>query len=258
MSGYPLPMMYYPDAVGPDWDISSANFDGLTSSAIMPTLEGVFFDEVAEIVYSSGASGADGLLRTGVLSDPEDISTYSQTGTTTVVGTSIQGMTRWGGFTYYCDNTNNTIVKSDGTTLSVGAQDGTPQGVAISPDGTMLFMVGSSTDAIYLYNLVTPGVFAGGSYSGLSFSVAGQTTALQSIFLNPNGRQIFVGEFERIYQYHMPVWDFANLAYSGIQSPDLGTSCTGFYIFDNGLRMYSAEDGFGADGVINQYTLTLL
>ena len=64
-------------------------------------------------------------------------------------------------------------VKYSGNFFSVFSQDDSPQGIVFNDDGTKIFVVGDSSNAIYEYDLTIPYSLAAGNvtYSNDSFSV---------------------------------------------------------------------------------------
>jgi len=89
-------------------------------------------------------------------------------------------------------------------TLSVAAQDTSPQGVAFNSDGTKMFMAGNSADAIYEYQLATAFDISTASYIG-TFSTAAQDAQTTGVTFKPDGTKMFVvgGTAFKISEYHL-------------------------------------------------------
>jgi sugar lactone lactonase YvrE len=96
--------------------------------------------------------------------------------------------------------------------MQVLYQEGNPCGLAISSDGTKVFIVGTDNDTIYQYNLSTAYDVSTGSYSGLSFSVAAQDGTPRGITFSPDGIYMYiVGQSNRsVYQYKTEQLGFIN------------------------------------------------
>lgn len=75
--------------------------------------------------------------------------------------------------------------------FSVAAQDNSPQGIAFNNDGTKMFVVGQTGDAVYEYILLTGYDVSSASYSQ-SFSVTAQDTNPREIAFNNDGTKMFV------------------------------------------------------------------
>jgi DNA-binding beta-propeller fold protein YncE len=75
--------------------------------------------------------------------------------------------------------------------FSVLGQDTYPTGIAFNSDGTKMFFVGSTGDAVYAYNLSTGFDVSTAVYSK-TFSVSGQDSEPQDVAFNPAGTKMFI------------------------------------------------------------------
>ena len=84
----------------------------------------------------------------------------------------------------------------------VASQDISPRGLAFSADGTRMFVVGSSNDAVYGYTLTIAFDVSTATFVD-SFSVASQDTFPADLALSADGTRIFVlgGDGENVHQY---------------------------------------------------------
>lgn len=64
--------------------------------------------------------------------------------------------------------------------------------VEFSNDGLKLFVLGSSTDALYEYNLSEAFTITSASYSGISLNVGGQDTSPQGFVFNQDGSKLYM------------------------------------------------------------------
>ena len=90
------------------------------------------------------------------------------------------------------DNAFNISVASyDSVSFSTSSQDTGQRGLAFSSDGTKMFVVGLSNDAVYEYTLSTAFDVSTATYVD-SFSVASEETVPSDIAFNTNGTKMFV------------------------------------------------------------------
>jgi glutamine cyclotransferase len=75
--------------------------------------------------------------------------------------------------------------------FSVASQETNPQGIAFSTDGTKMFIVGSTGDAVNEYDLSTGFDVSTASFVD-SFSVAAQESFPEDIAFNTNGTKMFI------------------------------------------------------------------
>ena len=87
--------------------------------------------------------------------------------------------------------------------FSVGSQDDTPTGIAFSPDGTKMFVVGDGRDSVFGYALSDPFDVTGNITHTGSFSVGSQDDTPTGIALSPDGTKMFVvgGNNDSVFGY---------------------------------------------------------
>ena len=143
---------------------NNTSFIGITSEAISNTATGavnvyggINTAQTGLTIASDYYVQTDGSLAAGVTSIPYDISsaTYTQN-------------------------------------FSVSSQDTSPQGLAFSPDGTKMFMVGYADDKVFQYALSTAFDISTASYSSIYFSVSGQETIPRGLAFSVDGVKMFV------------------------------------------------------------------
>jgi sugar lactone lactonase YvrE len=151
----------------------------------------------------------------------------------------------------------NAFPLSKTLSFSVLAQDGASTGVAFSPDGLSMYIVGTGTDTVYQYTLSTAWDITTASYASKSFSVVSQETGPQDLFFKPDGLTMYVlgNASDAVYQYTLSTaWDISTASYASksfsVASQDGGS--TGLFFKPDGLAMYIV--GTGSDTVY-QYTL---
>ncbi len=96
-------------------------------------------------------------------------------------------------------------VSYSGSFFSVSGLDTAPTSMTFSPDGSKVFLSGSTNDKVYQINLATPYAIATASSSGNFVSVSAQETNPQGVRLNPDGTRMFVfgTASDAIHQYSL-------------------------------------------------------
>jgi hypothetical protein len=131
------------------WDVGTATYQKVFSVASQEnTPSGVFFSASGNQMYVLGESGQD--INQYVLSTAWDVGTASYQ-----------------------------------KVFSVASQETLPKGLFFSPDGRQLYVVGTTGDDVNQYTLSTPWDIGTALYYR-SFSVSGQDTAPQGLFIIPN------------------------------------------------------------------------
>lgn len=115
--------------------------------------------------------------------------------------------------------------KNDLSTISyvglfhIGTQEITPTDLYLSQDGTKLFIVGSSSDAVHKYTLSTPFTVSTAVFSQ-TFSVSSQETGSQGLHFSPNGIYMYVmgTSGDDVNQYTLgTAWDLSTASYTRVK-----------------------------------------
>jgi len=139
--------------------------------------------------------------------------------------------------------------------FSVAAQDNTPAGISFKDDGTKMYIVGSTNDTVYEYNLSTAWNISTASYLQ-SFSVAAQDTNPGGLFFKTDGTKMYiVGVVNRIvYEYNLSTaWNISTASYLQSFSVAAQAGPQGISFKDDGTKMYIV--GAGSDNVY-EYNLS--
>ena len=142
----------------------------------------------------------------------------------------------------------------DSVSFSVASQDTTPRDFALSSDGTKMYMVGDSSNAVFEYNLSTAFDLSTASYNSVSFSVATQDTGPLAIAFSYDGTKMYISGYggNSLYQYTLSTaWDLSTAAYASITYAS-GASLSILFKPD-GTKMYLLGNG---TGIVTQYSLS--
>ncbi|MEM8971089.1 MAG: cadherin-like domain-containing protein [Pseudomonadota bacterium] len=141
--------------------------------------------------------------------------------------------------------------------FSVASQDQSPTGVTFSPDGSQMFVVGATSDAVHAYDLGT--AFDIGTAAFVqSFSVASQDEAPRGVAFSSDGTQMFVSGViaDSVHAYDLgAAFDIGTAVF--VQSFSVAAeddAPTGLTFNPDGSQMFIT--GFGADSV-HQYALAV-
>jgi sugar lactone lactonase YvrE len=153
-------------------------------------------------------------------------------------------------------NVNVLGASYDSVSFSVAGQEATPSDLFFSPDGLRMYVVGTTGDSVYQYNLSTAWVVSSAVFV-TSFSVAQDSTP-QGLFFRADGIKMYiVGQTnDNVYQYTLSTpWSVATASYDSISFSVAvqETTPSGISFKPNGLSMYVT--GTTGDAVY-QYTLS--
>jgi sugar lactone lactonase YvrE len=148
------------------------------------------------------------------------------------------------------------IASYDSVSFSVTGQEGNPQGLAFSTDGTKMFIVGISTDRVFQYTLTTGFDVSTASYDSVSFSISGQEGTSSGLAFNTDGTKMFVVGIstDNVYQYTLTTgFDVSTASYDSVSVSVAGQEVTpnGLAFSPDGVKMFVL--GSGTDNVY-QYT----
>lgn len=172
---------------------------------------------------------------------------------------------------YFVDNANGSVkqfsfstafdvttLSDDSVSLSVGSQVSNPYGLAMSSDGTNLYVVNiSSPYNVAQYTLSTAFDLSSASYSGNSFALNGQETLPTDVDFNFDGSKMYATGFnsDSILQYTLSTpYDVSTASYDGVSynfSAQEGTNfCVKFsgdgtkvYIIGSGDTLFQYSTG---------------
>lgn len=256
------------------WNISTAVFLQTRSVSLQDTAPtGVFFKPDGLEMFVSGDAGDD--VNQYILSTAWDVSTASFIRTSGNLGDfNLQDVH------FKPDGTRMFIIGSSTDTVrefslstpwdvstasfvqsfSVAREETVPTGLFFKPDGTIMYMRGTSSDQNWQYALSTPWDISTATVQVTSNALRVRDTFLtpEGLFISPDGTNAYVtGDAGRVVQYTLnPAWDInsgtllRNLLFSGV-----GTPMKVFFKPD-GLKMFLIDNATNAYDV-NEYNLSV-
>ena len=149
--------------------------------------------------------------------------------------------------------------------FSIASQETQPRDIAFSPDGTVMFMIGSGVEAMFEYSLSTGWDISTASYTGTSFSSwpAGNQEPTSVIF-NADGTKCYVADYgvDEVWQYSLSTpYDLSSISYDNKKITGLATyggQVSGIYFSPAGDKLFISfgqASGYSTGGVF-QFSLT--
>ena len=208
------------------WDLSNASllagetYDAATTT---PILEGIFFKDDGTKMYLVDNSGIT--AQKGV--DEYDLGTA------------------W-------DPSTASYVQSFG----VSAEEGAPMGVYFKPDGTKMYVTGSSGDEVNEYNLSSAWDVSSATHVQ-AFDVSAQEATPRDVFFKPDGTKMYVmgDSGDDVNEYDLSTaWDVSSASYLqafSVSAQDTGPE--GLFFKPDGTKMYVS--GVAGD-TVEEYDLS--
>lgn len=189
------------------WDITTATFSNkqLSTAGQSSTPRGFYFKSDGTKVYITGSSG-DSVWQYS-LSTAWDVSTGSY----------------------------------DSVTLSVSGQETGPSDIFFKPDGTQMFILGTTGKDINVYNLSTAWDLSTASYSTVSSSLNSYETNPNGMFFKSDGLKLYiVGGDDEVNEFSLSTaWDVSTISHVGAYSVvNQETNSSGITFKPDGTKMY--------------------
>ncbi len=144
----------------------------------------------------------------------------------------------------------------DGVSFSVAAQESAPRGISFKPDGTKMYVLGTTGDDVNEYDLSTAWDISTASYNQ-NFSVAGQETGPTGLFFKPDGTKMYIcgASGDDVNEYDLSTaWDISTASFLQLFSVSAQDSIPASLFFKpDGTKMYVLGD---AGNDINEYDLS--
>jgi len=244
------------------WNISTASFVRVSGGTPEGSAGGLFFKPDGSVVYFVG-SGLD-TVYTYIATTPWNVSTLK---TDRFFRVATQETSPQAIF-FKPDGTKMYVMGSTGDDVNeyslstawdissatyvrifvVSTQETTPTGLFFDPDGTRMYVVGSTGDDINQYSLSTPWDISTATYVRVSLALT--ETNPQALFFKPDGTKMYLigSTYDQVAEYDLlTAWNVNTLASVGTFSPGFDTSPTGIFFKPDGSRMFLY--GFGNDKV---------
>ena len=137
--------------------------------------------------------------------------------------------------------------------VSFSTQGNNPNTVVFSTDGTKMYTMDHSDDAIYQYSLSTAFDLSTASYDSVSFDVSGQETTPLSLRFKPDGTKMFIcgQQGNDVTEYSLSTaWDISTASATGnTLNASQSTYHQAFTTSADGYNFYVADENPG--GTIN-------
>jgi len=262
--------------IAPNTGITGWNYSELSYSvgAEETTPNGLFFSPDGLNMYVNGSTGDD--VNQYTLSTAWNVSTatYVRVFSTSAQDSQpndiffkpdglsmyIMGLANDTVFQYTLSTAWNISTASYASkSFSVTTQESAPVGLWFKPDGTVMYVIGTTADTVFQYTLGTAWDVSTASYASISFSVASQEGTPSQVNLSANGLKMWVtGQAgDDIIEYTLgTAWNvstatFVNNLYVGFQD----TTPSGLFIDSTTAnRVYMV--GTTADTVFQYNTAT--
>ena len=249
------------------WDITSAS---QTASFYVGSQElaphGIFFKPDGTKMYVTGESGDD--VNEYTLSTAWDVSSASYVQNFSVSAQETEPM----GLSFKPDGTKMYVLGKQGKDVneynlstawdvssasysqnfSVSTQDTGPEGVFFKPDGTKMYIVGSTGIDVNEYDLSTAWDVSSASYSQ-NFSVSAQQTTPRGVFFKPDGTKMYIVGISSafIHEYNLSTaWDVSSASYS--QNVTVPSGSNDLFFKPDGSKLYVMV---GTGDTVYQYSL---
>lgn len=200
------------------WDLSTASLNQ-TASTTETTLTGLSFKPDGTKMYCCGNATGDNIEEYD-LSTAWDISTLSFAGN-----------------------------------FSTTTQQTLPQGIYFKGDGSTVYLIGGSPDAVSQYSLSTAWDITSASHAQ-NFSVASESTDPRGIYFKSDGTLMFVVDDSGndVNQYGLSTaWDISTASYEKSTTSSIGTNPRDIYFKSDGSLMLIIDDGAN---VISAYPIS--
>lgn len=236
----------YEYSMGTAWDISTASYTGnsFDTTTDHDPIDVVFNDDGTKMYLLCSNQGTNqARLAQYTLSSAWDITTASYDGVDVNLGfVSLYGLfVRPNGENlYYVEGTNDRVVQvplgtawdlstAGSTSYYDFAEENSPKSLALSSDGTKLFILGDdSPDSINQYTLSSAWDITSASYDSVNYDVSSEISSPPSNFAwDDDGETFYVtgGGTEKIFQYSVEL--YVTAAVQGSQTAEITAEKTG-------------------------------
>lgn len=240
--------------------------NGPAISGVETAPSGVFLSSDGLTAYILGVTSDT--IRAYSLSVAWDISTQSATQTTSLLVSGVDTnpadihFSPNGVYMYFVGHTNDRVYRYTlstpwnlatatydgiGASLSITTQEITAVGLTMSPDGTKLYITGSSSQNVHQYNLSIAWDLTSAVYVN-SYNVSTYESAPQAVAISNDGLKMYVvgTTNDAIVEYRLSVaWDISTATYftTGFNTSLVEGTPTGLYINETTNNAYVIGSG---------------
>ncbi len=131
----------------------------------------------------------------------------------------------------------------DNKTFTTTAQEGQPTSLFFKPDGTKLYVIGSSNDTVFQYSCATAWDVSTASYDSRSFSATTLESSAEGLFFKPDGTKFYIvgSTNDTVFQFACgTAWDISTAYYETKSFTIRAQEATplGLYFKDDGTKFY--------------------
>lgn len=220
------------------WDLSTASYDSV-SFALGATSTGprsVRFKPDGSKMYVLFSSTT---VRQYTLSTPWDLSTASYDSVSkdfSAQGSSVQGFyfKDDGTKIYVIIGSNNTVFQYslstawnvstasyDSVSLSGAAQDSAMLDITFKPDGSILYLTGTTNNRVYQYTVSTPWDLSTASYASKQLTFSTQNTSPMDVAFKSDGTKLYMlgaAGTQKAFQYTLSTaWDVSTGSFDAVE-----------------------------------------
>lgn len=101
--------------------------------------------------------------------------------------------------------------------LDISGEEATISSLALSSTGTKAYIIGSTNNTVYQYDLSTPWDISSGSYASKFFDASSQAASAAGLLINSDDNKIYIiGDNDYVYQYVLSTArDISTTSYTG-------------------------------------------
>jgi len=153
---------------------------------------------------------------------------------------------------------NIDTVAYNSKSFSITGQETTPNSLFFKPDGTKLYIAGTTQDRVFQYSLSTAWDISTASYDVTSLGFTSQEGNVYDIFFKPDGTRLFVlGLNNTVYHFSLgTAWDIGSATYTGTTYSVSGQSSSlsnGLFMKPDGLKFYVLS---ASNDAVYQYSIS--
>lgn len=225
---------------------TAAAASAAAAAAITPSIQG--FDLLSDI-YNTGriyTASSSSTILTSIKFNDDGSSLYTLSKTSDTVH-------------QYTLSRNYDILSTSyaSKSVSVQTQEGVPDGMFFSSDGTKMYITGGN-GYVYQYGMTTAWDVSTATYASISVDVSSQEVAPEAVVFSSDGAKMYtVGKTDdTVYQYTLSTaWDVSTATYASksLSVSGQATNPVGLAFDADGTRLFVANQ---TDDIVYQYNLT--